>query len=202
MDGSMKVALLDYGVGNLHSLAKALEAGGAAVTIELDPERAVSADAMVLPGVGAFGAAAERLAPAADLIREALDGGLPCLGICLGMQVLYEASEEGIGQGIGVFEGNVRRIIGRRVPHMGWNEVETSGDPLFEGVGNLTAYFAHSFIAPPADNAEVIAWTEYQGTRFPAAVRRNQTWGVQFHPEKSDVSGVRLIRNFLREAGQ
>jgi glutamine amidotransferase len=202
MDEPMKVALLDYGVGNLHSLAKALEAGGAAVLIEQDPERAVTADALVLPGVGAFGAAIERLAPAADLLKEALDGGMPCLGICLGMQILYESSEEGAGQGIGLFEGNVRRIIGRRVPHMGWNEVATGADPLFAGVGNMTAYFAHSFVAPPAENADVIAWTEYQGTRFPAAVRRNQTWGVQFHPEKSDVPGVRLIRNFLREAGR
>ncbi|MBC7788795.1 MAG: imidazole glycerol phosphate synthase subunit HisH [Anaerolineae bacterium] len=198
----MKVALLDYGVGNLHSLVKALELGGADVCIEADAERALRADALVLPGVGAFGAAANRVGPAADSIRAALEGGLPCLGICLGMQLLFESSEEGEGRGIGMFNGTVVRLSGRRVPHMGWNQVESSRDPLFVGSENLIAYYAHSFVAPPAANADAIAWTEYEGTRFPAAVLRNRTWGVQFHPEKSDVAGVRLVQNFLREAGQ
>lgn len=198
----MKVALLDYGVGNLHSLVKALELGGADVSIETDAMRALRADALVLPGVGAFGAAAERLGPAAESIRDALDDGLPCLGICLGMQLLFEASEEGDGRGIGMFNGTVRRLTARRVPHMGWNQVEASADSLFAGSDNLIAYYAHSFVALPSASADVIAWTEYEGTRFPAAVRRNRTWGVQFHPEKSDVAGVRMVQNFLREAGQ
>jgi len=198
----MKVALLDYGVGNLHSLVKALEMGGADVSIEADAGRALRAEALVLPGVGAFGAAAERVGPAAESIRVALEDGLPCLGICLGMQLLFESSEEGGGRGIGTFNGTVRRFTARRVPHMGWNQVETSHDPLFEGSENLTAYYAHSFMATPSASADVIAWTEYEGTRFPAAVRRNRTWGVQFHPEKSDVAGVRIVHNFLREAGR
>ena len=198
----MKVALLDYAVGNLHSLAKALETGGAEVSVETDPEQALKADALVLPGVGAFGAAAERVGPAAGIIREALEGGLPCLGICLGMQLLFESSEEGPGGGIGIFKGTVLRMSGRRVPHMGWNQVQSSSDPIFLGLENLTAYYAHSFVAPATAEGEAIAWTEYEGERFLAAVRRNRTWGVQFHPEKSDVAGVRLIQNFLREAGQ
>ncbi len=196
----MNVALIDYGVGNLHSLAKAIEAGGATTRIESDPARALEADAIILPGVGAFGAAAERLAPSLPALREALAAGKPCLGICLGMQLLFENSEEGAGEGIGALRGKVMRLRGRRVPHMGWNMVENGPDPIFEGLDSMVAYYANSYIAVPETADDVIAWTDYQDSRFVAAVRHGRTWGVQFHPEKSDRPGLQLIRNFLREA--
>lgn len=196
----MRVALFDYGTGNLHSLGKALERGGGEVLIEADPLRALDADALVLPGVGAFGAAAAQLAPHAAQLRAALNDGLPCLGVCLGMQLLLESSEEGLGPGLGVISGRVRRLHARRIPHVGWNTAEPNEDPLFGGLENLAVYYANSFAADPADLADVIAWTEYDGDRFPAALRRGRTWGVQFHPEKSGAAGLALIANFLRQA--
>jgi imidazole glycerol-phosphate synthase subunit HisH len=196
----MIVGLIDYGVGNLHSLAKAIEAGGATARIETHAARALEADAIVLPGVGAFGAAADKLASSLPALRAALAAGKPCLGICLGMQLLFESSEEGEGEGIGAFRGKVTRLRGRRVPHMGWNMVENGPDPIFEGLDSMVAYYANSYIAEPESVDDVIAWTDYQDCRFAAAVRRGRTWGVQFHPEKSDRPGLQLIRNFLREA--
>lgn len=196
----MRVALFDYGTGNLHSLAKALEAGGGRVQVEEEPRRALAADALVLPGVGAFGGAAARLGTARRQIRQALAAGHPCLGICLGMQLLFEASEEDLGEGLGLLSGRVRRLRARRVPQMGWNSVETTGDPLFAGLEELLVYYANSFVPEPADPEAAIAWTTCGEDRFPAAVRRGRTWGVQFHPEKSAEAGLRLLRNFLNEA--
>lgn len=198
----MRVSILDYGVGNLHSLARALEAGGATVTIDPSPASAVAADALVLPGVGAFAPAAERLAPHADELREALRGGLPCLGICLGMQLLFESSDEGGGRGIGLIPGRVRKLRAPRVPHMGWNAVTPApgaADPLLAGVAGPTVYYANSFAVDPSDPAAVVAWTEYGEDSFPAVVRAGRTCGVQFHPEKSGPAGLRIIRNFLEE---
>jgi imidazole glycerol-phosphate synthase subunit HisH len=193
----MNIALIDYGTGNLHSLMKALEAGGATVHVEQDMAAAVNADAVVLPGVGAFGAAAAQLLPGAAALHGAIAAGKPCLGICLGMQLLFETSEEGTGVGLKVLDGQVRRLRGRRLPHMGWNEIIMMDDPLFNGLSNMLAYYANSYIVEPADDSEVIAWTQYGMERFPAAVRRDNVWGVQFHPEKSGAQGLQLIRNFL-----
>lgn len=193
----MKIALLDYGIGNLHSLMRALEQGGATIQIEQDLDQALRAEALVLPGVGAFGAAAAQLSSGAPALNAALSAGKPCLGICLGMQLLFETSEEGLGTGLGVIGGRVRRLRGRRLPHMGWNDVSMMDDPLFEGLHELLVYYANSFVAEPADESEVIAWTQYGNERFPAAIRRGRMWGVQFHPEKSGPAGLRLIRNFL-----
>ena len=194
----MKVAVFDYGVGNLHSLRKALEAGGATVLLATDVGEALRADGLVLPGVGAFGAAAATVTPMAPSLRAALASGFPCLGICLGMQLLFDTSEEGMGMGLGVLHGHVARLRARRVPHMGWNQVKPlSDDALFAGLPAMSAYFANSYVAEPANPAEVLAVTEYDGAQFPAAVRRDLTWGVQFHPEKSGPEGLRLIRNFL-----
>jgi len=203
------VTIFDYGAGNLHSLAKALEAPGATVRIEADPARATDADALVLPGVGAFAAAAERLAPARDAMRDAVAGGLPTLGICLGMQLLFDGSEEGPGAGLGVIPGAVTRLRAERVPQIGWNEIEdvSGGEPLFicpEGTrAPLTiAYFANSYVCRPASGAEdaVTAWSTHDGDRFPAAVRRGSAVGVQFHPEKSSRAGVEFVRAFVEEA--
>lgn len=196
----MKVALFDYGAGNLHSLAKALEAEGARVASTTDWDESLRADALVLPGVGAFGSAVEALPPDPAPIREALESGLPCLGICLGMQLLFDESEEGGGRGIGVIPGRVRRLRAHVVPQMGWNDVEVGADPLFSGTEPLVAYYANSFVCAPLDPADAVAWSEYGGERFVAAVRRGLTWGVQFHPEKSSTPGRRLLRNFLARA--
>ncbi len=193
----MRIALFDYGAGNLHSLAKALESGGGGVTVTSDWNEALALDALVLPGVGAFGAAVRSVGNHEGRIRETLEEGYPCLGICLGMQLLLESSEEGDGRGIGFLPGSVRRLKGRIVPQMGWNDVQLTPDPLFSDVEGLVVYYANSFVCEPSDPEQVIATTEYEGEPFPAAVRKGNTWGVQFHPEKSSSPGLRIIRNFL-----
>lgn len=201
----MRVALFDYGAGNLHSLGKALEGGGASVEVTTDWSRALSLDALVLPGVGAFSAAVRAMPPDPAPVRRALEDGLPCLGICLGMQLLFDESEEGEGRGIGVIAGRVLRLRASVVPQMGWNDVETTGDDLFEGVQGLVAYYANSFVCEPADPSTVLAWSRVDDHRFAAAVRSGLTWGVQFHPEKSSAQGRRIIANFLarvREGGR
>jgi glutamine amidotransferase len=201
MSASLDVALLDYGAGNLHSLAKALERGGARVRVTTDWDQALGADALVLPGVGAFSAAVEALPADRAPVRDALENGLPCLGICLGMQLFFDGSDEGEGEGIGFIPGRVRRLHAPVVPHMGWNDVEDGGDPLFGGdARGLAGYYAHSYQCDPTDPSAVIAWTEYAGTRIAAAVRRGRSWGVQFHPEKSSRPGLELLSNFLEEA--
>ena len=195
----MRVTIFDYGAGNLHSLAKAIEASGVEATLETDPMAAIETDVLVLPGVGAFGAAAERLAPGREGIRRALEDGLPCLGICLGMQLLFERSDEGTGEGIGLIPGVVRRLDARRVPHIGWNSVDDAHDPLFARAPLPMAYFANSYVCRPASDESVVAWATHEADRFPAAVRRGRTVGVQFHPEKSSGAGVQLIHAFLDE---
>jgi imidazole glycerol-phosphate synthase subunit HisH len=184
----MRLAVFDYGAGNLHSLGKALCAPGIDVSIETDPLALLSADAIVLPGVGAFGIAASRLAPARAALATALGAGLPCLGICLGMQLLFDTSDESPGVlGLGIIAGPVTRLRSARVPHMGWNAVSGFG----------VAYFAHSYACRPADESVVTAWTVEDRDRFPSAVRWRNVVGVQFHPEKSSAPGVRFIREFL-----
>jgi imidazole glycerol-phosphate synthase subunit HisH len=195
----MDISVVDYGTGNLHSLGKALERGGARVRIEADLTAALDADGIVLPGVGAFGAAAAQLATSRAALDQAIALGKPCLGICLGMQLLFETSDEGSGTGLGALAGHVRRIRGRRIPHMGWNEVEMMDDPLFAGIPRLMVYYANSYVAELADGSEAIGWTRYGDELFPAAVRRDNVWGVQFHPEKSGADGLRLLGNFLAQ---
>jgi glutamine amidotransferase len=198
----MKVTIFDYGAGNLHSLAKALEREGTRIDVETDPARAADTDVLVLPGVGAFGSATDRLAPGRDVMRAAILGGLPTIGICLGMQLLFDGSEEGEGAGLGIVAGRVTRLHALRVPQIGWNGVEAAGtDPLFAAAPLPMAYFANSFVARPAEETSVIAWTEHEGDRFPSAVRAGRAVGVQFHPEKSSTDGVRFLHAFLDEAG-
>lgn len=198
----MKVAIFDYGAGNLHSLAKALERDGTSVVVETDPVRASEAEVLVLPGVGAFGSATGRLAPGRDAMRAAILAGRPTIGICLGMQLLFDGSEEGAGSGLGIIAGQVTRLRALRVPQIGWNEVEpVAGERLFTAAPLPVAYFANSFVARPRDEASVISWSEHEGDRFPSAVRAGRAVGVQFHPEKSSVDGVRFLHAFLDEAG-
>jgi len=197
---TLRVALYDYGAGNLHSLGKALGAAGAEVTVTSDWDEALAADALVLPGVGAFGQAAAALPEDRKPILSALEGGLPCLGICLGMQLFFERSDESDGRGIGLVPGEVLHLEADVVPHMGWNDVETGADPLFDGIDGLVAYYANSYVCVPDDDGPVIARSTYGGGAFTAGVRRANAWGVQFHPEKSSHQGRRIIGNFVREA--
>jgi glutamine amidotransferase len=196
----MRVTIFDYGAGNLHSLAKAIEGAGVEVRIEEDATLATETDALVLPGVGAFGAAAGRLAPGREAMRAAILGGLPTLGICLGMQLLFDASDEGTGAGLGVIAGRVSRLAAERVPQIGWNALDSPRDLLFDVAPLSIAYYANSFVCRPIDSTGVIAWSEHEGDRYPAAVRARSAVGVQFHPEKSSAAGVRWLHAFLDEA--
>jgi imidazole glycerol-phosphate synthase subunit HisH len=198
----MKVTVFDYGAGNLHSLVKALAQDGNRVEVESDPSRAIVTDALVLPGVGAFGHAASRLARGREAMRSALGDGLPCLGICLGMQLLFDSSDEGDGAGLGIFPGRVQRLEGGRVPQIGWNTIEESADSLLDEAPLATAYYANSYVCHPDDLGCVHAWSVHGVTYFPALVRAGRTVGVQFHPEKSSRPGVELVRAFLREAAR
>lgn len=199
----MRVTIFDYGAGNMHSLAKAIAAAGVDVVIEADPVRAVDTDALVLPGVGAFGAAADRLAPGREHMRQALGGGLPCLGICLGMQLLFDASDEAPqgSLGLGVIAGHVARLVARCVPQIGWNTVDGANDALLGTAPLGYVYYANSYVCRPRDTDSVVrAWSSHEGDRFPAVVRAGRTVGVQFHPEKSSRPGVRFLHAFLDEA--
>ncbi len=201
----MDIAILDYGTGNLHSLAKALELGGARVRVDRDPVTACAADGLVLPGVGAFADAAAQLRPYREVLRDALGHGLPCLGICLGMQMLLDHSEEGPGSGIGAAGGGVHLLPTSCVPHMGWNSVHASpaaDQQLLDGVDGEHFYFANSYFARPTEPATVAAWTEYEEVRLPALLAIGKTFGVQFHPEKSGPAGLRVIANFLRSVSR
>jgi imidazole glycerol-phosphate synthase subunit HisH len=194
----VRVTLFDYGAGNIHSLAKALATvSGADVRVRRDPVEALDTDVLVLPGVGAFGAAATRLEPGREQMRQAIGRGLPCLGICLGMQLLFEGSDEGEGRGLGVFKGRVTRLRAKHVPHIGWNSVEQ--DAAVPGARLDTAYYAHSFVCRAEEPEVVVGWTTHEEDRFPASVRRGKVLGVQFHPEKSSTAGVRFVQAFLRE---
>ena len=197
----MNVRVFDTRAGNLHSLVKAIEtAPGVAVEIVSDPVAAAGGDVLVIPGVGAFGAAAVRLAPGRQAIRQAIDEGLSVIGICLGMQLLFDGSDEGAGDGLGVFGGRVTEIRAARVPQIGWNTIDDGDDPLLARSGLGIAYYANGFACRPTDEQCVHGWSEHGGDRFPAIVRQGRVVGTQFHPEKSSAPGVALLHAFLEEA--
>ena len=198
----MRLSIFDYGAGNLHSLIKSLERPGIELRVDTDPEIAVCADALVLPGVGAFPAATQALGHAGRVVlRSAIRNGLPTLGICLGMQVLFDGSDEGGDAGLGVISGRVDRLHAARVPQIGWNQLETglARDPLLDASELRTAYFANSFVCRPTQPSSVVAWSTHEQDRFPAMVRVGRCTGVQFHPEKSSAAGVSFIHAWLRE---
>lgn len=197
----LDVAILDYGLGNLHSLGKALEKAGATPTVTHEEARLRSAGAIVLPGVGAFGEAAKRLAPQKGFLEELVTAGKPVLGVCLGMQVLFESSEESPGaRGLGLIRGDVRRLAHPRLPQIGWNAIAFGDeDPLFEGLKDGThVYYVNSFAPVPRESVTVA--TSTYGATFTAVVRKRNAWGTQFHPEKSSTAGLTMIRNFVRYA--
>ena len=193
----MRITLFDYGAGNLHSLAKALVGEGRDVRLETDPRNAADTDVLVLPGVGAFAPAARALESGRVALRDAILRGLPCLGICLGMQLMFDESDEGAGHGLGVFGGRVTRLRTPRRPQIGWNSIEGPRDPLFGAARLETAYYANSFVCRPTDESVVTAWSTHEGDRFPAAVRAGRAVGVQFHPEKSSAPGLAFVRAYL-----
>jgi glutamine amidotransferase len=196
----MKIIIADYGIGNLHSIRKGLEKAGAETEIVSDMRLLPDARCLVFPGVGAFGEAMRRLGPVKELIRERLEAGIPALGICLGMQILLDASEEAEEEGLGFIRGKVRRLDADRIPQMGWNDVIFSNDRIFEGVRSGTQfYYANSYVCFP-EEGEPIAESVYGRTRFVSALKKKNTYGFQFHPEKSSVAGLRVLRNFVEFA--
>ncbi len=202
----MRVAILNYGMGNLTSASMALEHVGASVEVTSDHDVVKAAHAVVLPGVGAFPKAMEAVRRLAldELVRDRVEAGVPVLGICLGMQLLFESSSElGGAEGIGLVRGTVEPLEagGGKVPQIGWNEVAWRPEKqLARGLGARNAmYHVHSFAVQPAD-PDVVAGTAVYGTEFVSAIERDNLFGVQFHPEKSSRDGLTLLRNFVRVA--
>jgi glutamine amidotransferase len=197
----VSVAIIDYGVGNLRSVEKAFHAGGVEAHVSSDEKVLRAAERLVLPGVGAFRACMEALTERGfdRLVRERVEEGTPLLGVCVGMQMLFEESEEfGTTRGLGFLRGRVRRFPeGLRVPQVGWNQVVWWGShALSEGIGDGTFfYFVHSFFCEAVGGEAVIGRTEY-GITYPSVVARGNVCGVQFHPEKSQSAGLRLLKNF------
>ena len=196
------IAIVDYGMGNRRSVEKALEHVGARPVITADHEAIRAADGVVLPGVGAFPLAMRNIRAAGldEVIRERADAGVPLLGLCLGMQLLFDASEEHEGAtGLGLLPGTVTPLRAPRVPHIGWNLVTFERpSALTDGLGDAAAFYhVHSLACRPAEAGDVVGRGEY-GERFMSIVERGNVMGVQFHPEKSSRDGLALLRNFTK----
>ena len=199
------IAIIDYGMGNIHSVNKALQLLGAQTKITNNPKEIRSADKAVLPGVGAFDDAMAELKKQGLIaeIKDFVKNGKPLLGICLGVQLFFEESEEAKKEkGLGLLKGEVKRFehkFGLKVPHMGWNQIKvTSQCPLFNGiVDGSYVYFAHSYYPLPKEQAVTAATCDYGG-EFTAAVSKNNLYGVQFHPEKSQKVGLNILENFVK----
>lgn len=206
---SAEITLLDYGAGNLRSVAKAFEHGGARVRLTSDPAEARAAGRLVLPGQGHFGQCMTRLEESglADAVRDVVESGRPFLGICVGMELLFEGSEEAPGvPGFGILPGRVDRIrTDLPLPHMGWNSVElaprVADDPVLGPLAGreTPAYFyhAHSYAVQEMDERDVLGMCVY-GVPFASIVGRENVWGIQFHPEKSQEDGLMILANFSR----
>jgi imidazole glycerol-phosphate synthase subunit HisH len=205
VDEPVEIAVVDYGMGNRRSVEKALEHVGARATVGSDPGQLRSAAGLVVPGVGAFPRAMERIRELGldELLRERVAAGTPVLGICLGMQLAFDGStEQGGSEGLGIVAGEVRELqaAGLKLPHIGWNEVRfaKTGSPLLADLPSACAFYhVHSFAPVPASNDDVLGTAEY-GAPFVTAIEKGSFYGVQFHPEKSSAAGLRLLANFAR----
>ncbi|WP_336790961.1 imidazole glycerol phosphate synthase subunit HisH [Paenibacillus sp. MMO-177] len=200
------IAIIDYGMGNLHSVSKAVERLGYEAVVTADPAVIAAADGAILPGVGAFGDAMENLRETKldEVTKAYAASGKPLLGICLGMQLLFSQSEEhGVNEGLNLLPGKVIRFRGDyKVPHMGWNKLSflQSESPLFKGLEEGHVYFVHSFHAKPEVASDLLATTDYY-QQVTAIVGRDNVYGMQFHPEKSSDLGIKLLGNFLALTG-
>lgn len=206
------ISIIDYGMGNLRSVSKALESVGAKVKVTNNPKDIVSAEAIVLPGVGAFCRGMENLEQSglSPAILESIKNNKPFLGICLGLQLLFTESEEhGISKGLDVIKGRVKKFSpGVKIPHMGWNNIKSNIKNQKSKIGNEKLkiledipdgsyfYFVHSYYVQPEDKDTIIATTFY-GKEFVSAINKDNIWGVQFHPEKSSDLGLKILKNFV-----
>ena len=201
MTGSPNIAILDYDAGNLRSVQKALERFGARADIVSSAEGVERADALVVPGQGACDSSMRHLRERGliEPVREYISGGKPFLGVCLGLQLLLDSSEEGEEPCLGILDGSCRRLPGgRKIPHMGWNQVSLKKEhPVFEGVPDESHfYFVHSYYADPEDRSVIAGTTDY-GVEFCSAAAWDSVVAVQFHPEKSGKVGLRIYENFV-----
>ena len=194
-----RITVIDYGVGNLFSMCNALRKTDAAVEIAKTPAEILASDGVVLPGVGNFGAAAAKLRPVREAVREAAMNGIPLLGSCLGMQLLFDGSDEGEGEGLGLLKGWIKRFdSGLKTPHMGWNTVNAAHESqLLEEIPKSSYfYFVHSYYPIPNNSEDTLATTLY-GESFTSIVEHENIYGCQFHPEKSGKPGAALLSNFV-----
>ena len=203
------IAIIDYEMGNLRSVSKALELVGARTIITGSPRALMSADAVVFPGVGSFGPSIKFIKRKGiyDAIYRIIEAGKPFLGLCLGFQMLFDSSSEGGSyKGLGIFPGKVVRLKNSQiVPHMGWNSIRytpAAGKTMFKGIPNDSYfYFVHSYYGVPEEKDAAAGSTVY-GAKFCSAVIKDKVWGCQFHPEKSGRNGIKLLSNFIAEAGK
>lgn len=202
-----RIAIFDYGAGNLFSLKSSLERNGAGVTIIHDMKNIGKFDGLVLPGVGNFDPAIKSIEPDRRNFAGAVKSGMPVMGICLGMEMLFNRSEEGTLEGLKIVEGDVVMLPKGKVkiPHMGWNNLEITANTVIQkskflsGVENGSwVYFVHSYHTVPSDDSLVTAKSDYGGTQIPAVIERGNLIGVQFHPEKSGDTGAIMIKNFVK----
>lgn len=199
------IAVIDYGLGNLRSVSKALESIGASVEVTSDPKKMLEAKGLVLPGVGAFYHGMRNLEKLDIIpaIKKNIKEGKPFLGICLGLQLLFtETQEHGTHKGLNIIKGKVKKFTGNmKIPHMGWNQIKCKAQnekcKIFEGINdNSYFYFVHSYYVEPEDKNIIAARTSY-GVEFISAIRKDNLWGVQFHPEKSSDLGLKILKNFI-----
>ncbi|ABB57511.1 imidazole glycerol phosphate synthase subunit HisH [Synechococcus elongatus] len=207
MASTPQIAVVDYDMGNLHSACKGLEAAGANPIVTADPATILAADGVLLPGVGAFDPAMDHLRDRQliEPLHQAATSGKPFLGICLGLQLLFEASEEGQSAGLGILPGRVQRFRsepGLVIPHMGWNQLQLQQPdcPLWQNLGaDPWFYFVHTYYVVPSEPTLTAATVQHGSQPVTAAIARDRLWAVQFHPEKSAKAGLQLLANFVTQ---